>query len=349
MNVIDLLSEMGIQSRKTASTKGGEYHSVCPDSSCGGKDRFCIWPKEGENGRYWCRQCLKSGDAIQFCRDFLGLGFADACAKVGRLPTLRPAREPFRSRFVPQHVESPCGLWQEKAHHFIDKAHAQLIAQPHLINQDKDRGISLETMIRFKLGWNAADAFALCSEWGITTDPEASKWLNLLKGLVIPLYRDADLIRVKIRRPDEVVDERHPKYHILKGGVGGCAALGEMGRAAVLIEAELDRMLLYQVAGDICCPVVAGGTHIRVDQKMHKILMSAPAILFALDFDEAGKKAFKSWQSLYPHLYAWPVPKGKSPGDAYGLGVNLRNWILAGFKKVGIIPIDNEVSQCPIN
>src|SRR5437879_973514 len=113
MNVIDLLEEMGVQTKRVASCKGGEYHSRCPDPSCDGKDRFCIWPKEGNDGRYWCRQCLRKGDAIQFCRDFMGMDFPSACAKVGRSPTCLTKRTPVRQRekFIPKQVSAPLDQW----------------------------------------------------------------------------------------------------------------------------------------------------------------------------------------------------------------------------------------------
>jgi len=64
-----------------------------------------------------------------------------------------------------------------------------------------------------------------------------------------------------------------------------------------------------------------------------KIISGAQIILYALDFDEAGKKAFLFWQSTYSQLKPWPVPKGKSPGDAFNdYGVDLRNWIQKGLQ-----------------
>lgn len=71
--------EQGTTLKKVANTSGSEYAGPCP--WCGGKDRFRAWLKEG---RYWCRQCNRKGDAIQFLMDFCGLNFRDACRAVGR-------------------------------------------------------------------------------------------------------------------------------------------------------------------------------------------------------------------------------------------------------------------------
>lgn len=62
-NLVDLLSEYGFSPVKKTAT---EWPSPCP--FCGGKDRFQIWPDEGEGrGHYWCRQCDAKGVAFNFC------------------------------------------------------------------------------------------------------------------------------------------------------------------------------------------------------------------------------------------------------------------------------------------
>lgn len=89
MTLLDLLNDDGIDTKKVSTTNGGEYAGPCP--ACGGTDRFRVWP---QNGRYWCRGCGKSGDAIQYLRDFRSLSYHDACLFLGRVPNYRfsPAR-----------------------------------------------------------------------------------------------------------------------------------------------------------------------------------------------------------------------------------------------------------------
>lgn len=66
-------------------TNGGEYASACP--YCGGRDRFRIWPNQGETGRFWCRQCNEHGDLIDHLRRQKGMSFQEACQVVGKTPT----------------------------------------------------------------------------------------------------------------------------------------------------------------------------------------------------------------------------------------------------------------------
>ena len=82
LSILELAGQ-DIELKRVASTHGGEYHGPCP--GCGGEDRFIIWPA---TGRYWCRQCDRKGDAIQFLRDFHGYSFPDAARIAGK--DLRP-------------------------------------------------------------------------------------------------------------------------------------------------------------------------------------------------------------------------------------------------------------------
>lgn len=76
-DLLTLLSH-DTDSRRVASTSGGEYAGACP--WCGGKDRFRVWP---EQGRWWCRQCGRKGDAIQYLRERSGLSFVEAKRVLG--------------------------------------------------------------------------------------------------------------------------------------------------------------------------------------------------------------------------------------------------------------------------
>src|SRR5919201_5533073 len=79
----DLLGLIGADTRlkKVASTAGGEYAGPCP--FCGGRDRFRVEP---EKGRWWCRGCSHGPrwqDAFGYVRRRDGLGFAEACQRLG--------------------------------------------------------------------------------------------------------------------------------------------------------------------------------------------------------------------------------------------------------------------------
>jgi len=333
MIILDLAKETGLNPVRDSATNGGEYKSACP--KCGGDDRFRIWPNQNSTGRYWCRQCQASGDSIQFCRDFMGLKFSEALAKVGADNYFDFNKKSYSlpKEFSPKFIIEPSPLWNESAKAFVESSHLFLLKNPHLLNVDKNRGLSIQSIISFQLGWNNSLKFVMKDSWGIEIkQSENVQKLCLPKGIVIPSFRDQKLIRVKIRRDEWIKDDKFPKYHIITGGTGSPSVFGTLSKPIVLIEAELDAMLVQQLAGDLCTTIALGGVSNRADKSLHQSLQKAPIILYALDFDDAGKKQYMFWRSTYSNLRAWPVPKGKSPGDAFNLGVNLRNWISKGIE-----------------
>jgi DNA primase len=78
VNIVDLIQQ-DVRLKHVSSTGGGEYAGACP--WCGGNDRFHVWP---EGGNYWCRQCNRKGDAIQYLIDFRGATFQEAAKAIGK-------------------------------------------------------------------------------------------------------------------------------------------------------------------------------------------------------------------------------------------------------------------------
>ena len=116
MDILTLI-EQDVTLRRVSTTNGGEHAGPCP--SCKGSDRFRVWP---EQGRYWCRQCNKSGDVIQYLRDFRGMSFQQASKAVGKSlgpyrPT--PAHDTLwlylEEQFLLCHEEMTLIAWAESA------------------------------------------------------------------------------------------------------------------------------------------------------------------------------------------------------------------------------------------
>ena len=77
-----------------ATTGGGEY--TCPCPFCGYEwYTFRVWPNK-EDGRYWCRRCLKSGAGIQYLRDLKEMTNQEACHHLGQEPKAQRLTAPRR-------------------------------------------------------------------------------------------------------------------------------------------------------------------------------------------------------------------------------------------------------------
>ena len=152
MSLLDLANESNLHPKRVASTKGGEYHSRCPFPSCGGKDRFILWP---QTDQYWCRQCNKAGDSIQFCREVMSMSYREACSKVGVDPKSSSAyfsRVLGKPKFVPKPAGLPPAIWQSNATEFVLQCHKNLLNNPVAIRLLHERGFSLDSMKAFYLG-----------------------------------------------------------------------------------------------------------------------------------------------------------------------------------------------------
>lgn len=340
MCLIALLEEVGIQSKRTAGTNGGEYKSACPNCK-DGKDRFCIWPNQTGGGRYWCRICGASGDEIQFCRDFIGLSYIDACKKLKTEPrkafSVVKGENPFKKQsFNPQTIPSVSETWQKRAVKYIDYCHKQLLDNPMAMSVLSDRGVTPQTIAAFHLGWNPQNIFDSRVSWGLPLEynqngNERKQWLP--QGIVIPSYENQAPTKIKVRRSDWHDDDELPKYVEVSGSFKRLAVYGDTSKPIVVMESELDAILIQQYAADLCCCVALGGVGKRPDACLHDFLRLAPQILLALDYDEAGKREYPFWMSLYSNLRPWPASKGKSPGDAHKLySADLRRWVKDGFR-----------------
>ncbi|ACL01976.1 P4 alpha zinc-binding domain protein [Desulfatibacillum aliphaticivorans] len=313
----------GLYLKKVASTHGGEFAGPCP--SCGGEDRFRVWP---EQGRYWCRGCARSGDAIQYLWDFKGIAYMEACFALGQEPKATTGRLKLKPVWAPKDAGIPNPSWHEKASAFLVWTQEQLWtdeggeARAFLHN----RGIQDATIKKAGLGWNPTDAYRDREAWGLEPEIKENgrpKGLWLPKGLVIPCRINEKPIRIRIRRPKP---ENRPRYYALPGSTFPPMSIGA-GLVAVVVESELDAILTAQEAPQDVYSLAMGSVQAKPDLKAHNTLQQTKRILVALDADTAGAKASRWWLNQYPQAIRWPVPIKKDPGDAFTAGLCLKAWI----------------------
>jgi hypothetical protein len=336
MNILELITGDGFIFKRVAATHGGEYAGPC--WSCGGNDRFIIWP-EHKGGRYWCRGCEKKGDAIQYLRDTRGFSFDDACRALGisgggyrRKRSKTSSEKPI---FKPKKYENPPALWLQKAGAILKGTQEKLwtaggqAARDILLN----KGLTEETIRRAGIGFNPVELYRDRRGWGLAQEIRSNgrpKLLWIPEGLVIPLQNHEGPARLRIRRPDP---GNGPRYVIVAGS-SLAPLIMEPGRNVfVIVESELDALLCWQEAGDLIGVIAMGAAGMKPDVSAHALLLKSEKILNALDHDEAGARyAWKFWPETYGiKLTRWPVPVGKDPSDAWQRGLNIRAWIEAGI------------------
>lgn len=341
-DILSLYQGMGLTPKKKTES---EFGGPCP--SCGGNDRFCIWGGgQGKHGlgRFYCRGCGLQGDAIQFLREFQGLGYGEACRALGLTPatpsgkqiprdTVTPA--PCMPVWTPKAGELPNARWQAQARKLISWAAQELQNSPGVLSWlAAERGLTPETAARHRLGWLPKDLYRDRAAWGLPQELKPTgkrRMLWLPRGLVLPVLDASGApARIKFRRPDPGKDE--PKYLYLPSEPKNTAPIIITGAASawIVVESELDGLLLAQEAGDLVNVLALGSASLRPDAEAHARLEAAPFILVSLDADDAGDKAAWTWWTThYPpeKVRVWPVPEGKDPTDAWRAGWDLRAWI----------------------
>ena len=360
MNVLDLALRK-VKLKKVSGTNGGEWQGPCPgcgDMTRSDSDRFHVWPNQNEaKGAYWCRGCGKTGDNIQFLRDFEGMSFRDACAQLNiELPDHSgadhnrpdPPRQYTKPVFEPKTHANPADLWQEKADKFVTWAQEGLANNPEALAWLAARGISATTARNYRLGWNAGekghDVYRPRPSWGVPQElKEDGKprmlWLPI--GVVIPIIADRVIHRIRIRRFEAAGNSYKPfagknKYCFVPGSAGTTMVLEPDRRAFVIIEAELDAIAVVG-AGTLAGAVALGTLEGKPDAAACAILRESLQILNALDYGDLGggakaaERALAWWKEQFPQCDRWPVPKGKDPGEAFQMGIDLGSWIKAGL------------------
>ncbi|MBY0110027.1 MAG: toprim domain-containing protein [Candidatus Babeliaceae bacterium] len=332
MTLLELAYQAGINPKWVASTGGGEYHSSCP--ACGGRDRFFIQPSRQMSkcfGSYCCRQCGIFGDSLKFAQKFLNYSFRDAADAVNA--TLPEITMSFDRSSKLVSLQEPPAIWKEKATDFVNHAHERLLQETDVLTYLQARGLPVDAVVRYKLGWSDINEFLPRVSWGLGKQLRPDGKQNLLwlpKGIVIPsIEQSGSVVRLKVRRCDWKSDDKLPKYVAISGSMNGLSRVGSKQRIVIVVESELDAYALYYEVGDFACVVAVGSNIKNPDYVVDSLAKSATRLLICSDKDAAGQKMFTKWKKLYPHAKNYPTPIGKDIGEAIEEhGLNVREWIL---------------------
>jgi DNA primase len=122
-----------------------------------------------------------------------------------------------------------------KASQFVD--HMKLLHKPGVLTYLANRGLSLDAVRQYKLGWNDRDIFLPRENWGLVKQVKQDGSLKKLwfpQGLVIPAIESKDVVRLKIRRQFRKGDKL-PRYVAVSGSMNGLTILGSSKQSAMIV------------------------------------------------------------------------------------------------------------------
>ncbi len=362
MNIVDLYKEDGFEPRRAS---GRELQGPCP--LCGGNDRFCLYPGQGEGkaaglGTFHCGHgkggsgCGKGGDAIAYLTEIRGMSFGDACAALGieterpsartRYGSPKPPKAASYHSFDPRRCDWPdyvveAEKWQLHAQKFVDRCHETLLKRPIALAYLEQRGVGIDQVKKYRLGIHLGEerddkqwlpSFRPQKIWGMADEQKNGqpKKFILPAGIVVPCFNGHGLRRIRIRLAKK--DQQNPKkkYHVVKGSAMDIWLQHPERQAFVVVETELDGAMIDRFTDKVGI-VALGALAMKPDQETAIALSKAHTILLALDYDGEAPKALQWWKDNYPQCKRWPVPVGKDPGEAYEQGMDIGEWILAGL------------------
>lgn len=334
MVLIELAHEIGINPKKVAGTQGGEYHSACP--TCGGKDRFILQPNKKQKncvGYYFCRQCNSKGDSIQFCKDFLGYSYPKSVDRVGAknrnfIPILRQKKRVF----TPTKIIPPSQIWMQNASTFVEWTHTQIMNHSETLKYLNHRGIPIDAVKRYKIGYCNKDLFFEKNWWGFNDSDNKRIWLPA--GIVIPsIEPNGNVVRMKIRRKNYHENDCIAKYIAISGSMNGLNIIGNVKlEHVIVVESELDAYALHDAIGDLAF-IIATGSNMRNPDEVSDYFVQKKRLLIIHDNDDAGLKMLNKWQRYYAHAQGYSVKQGKDIGEYIEIGGNIREFFFEIIKE----------------
>ncbi|WP_051261598.1 hypothetical protein [Desulfovibrio inopinatus] len=262
-------------------------------------------------------------------------------------------------QFSPRDPGIPESVWQAKAGKFVQECHDALMNTSKLLDWiQQTRGLTPEAVERFRVGINIGtsskkDLYRTRESWGLPTalrEDGKKKKLWLPRGIALPVFDDGGKpLCVRIRRPNTELKKNENKFYFVPGGCDTTWMCGSDDALVwVVVEAELDGMLLAQVApvgvGVMALKTVRGKPTVQAFERLRE----AKQILYAMDCDQYGVESLAWWQSTFPGVVErWPVPAGKDPGEAHVQhGVDLSAWIIAGIAPGLRIRLFGDSTKC---
>jgi hypothetical protein len=318
---VDLLSVIGSSvplKRVTRNGRNGpEYAGPCPFCK-DGDDRFRVWPEHSKGrGRFWCRVCGRSGDAIDYLQGVDGLSYPEAVKALGGDVASRPTAHRQIVPRPPERLAPPDEKWQSAARTFVEEARSRLWTDKGTkgLTYLHERGFDDETIRAAGLGYNDRYQRQLRSDWGLEPSSDGKTHVWLSGGIVIPWEIGDDLWKVNIRL-------------ISAGKTNGRST--QKSRPVVLAEGELDALTITQFAGDLVVAVATGSTSGARRPKWIARLAVPPRVLVAFDAEDKGDEASTYWLDVLPNAKRWR-PYWKDANAMAQDGADVRGWIAAGL------------------
>lgn len=264
----------------TKKSKGANMY-VCPlcGSGTGNHSTGAFSIKDGTSWK--CFSCNEGGDIFDLIGKYEGIAdHSEQLKRAGELfgITIDSYRATAQEDFREYQNQPKTEQYTHKSIHTADYTQFFLKANKDIEKTTYHRGISLETLNRFKIGY--------VENWRHPKAPNAPA----SPRLIIPTSKESYLAR----DTRENIPEEQKPYSKSKVGsihIFNSKALQTATKPIFIVEGELDALSIIEVGGE----AVALGTTTKVKSLLEILKTTKPEhpLIISLDNDEAGEKAYK--------------------------------------------------------
>jgi DNA primase len=300
---------------------GRRYVGLCPFHDDRRTPSLIIFP---ESGCWWCfGACNGGGDVFDFVMQAEGISFSEAARRLGGGQLSPPRAAPPPPIKAKDKSIEPLVL--SDAHYgllttTVDVYHAALLANPRALAYAENRGLDIDTVREFRLGFAAGRlkrylAFRgwsdeLAADLGLI-DSRGREWYR--DRLVIPEIRGGHAIYLVGRTIPGARGAFGPKYLTLAGVPTPLYGEERVGRSEVfVVEGPIDYLLLWQWG----YPAVAT-LGCRIKREHAEFLQRFSRVYLVPHRDDAGRRMWRECKELFgDRLRTVLVPEGvKDVGD----------------------------------
>jgi replicative DNA helicase len=264
----------------TKRSKGANMY-VCPlcGSGTGNHSTGAFSIKDGTSWK--CFSCNEGGDIFDLIGKYESIAdHSEQLKRAGELfgITIDSYRATAQEDFREYQNQPKTEQYTHKSIHTADYTQFFLKANKDIEKTTYHRGISLETLNRFKIGY--------VENWRHPKAPNAPA----SPRLIIPTSKESYLAR----DTRENIPEEQKPYSKSKVGsihIFNAKALQTATKPIFIVEGELDALSIIEVGGE----AVALGTTTKVKSLLEILKTTKPEqpLIISLDNDEAGEKAYK--------------------------------------------------------
>jgi len=264
----------------TSRSKGANMY-VCPlcGSGTGSHSTGAFSIKDGTSWK--CFSCNKGGDIFDLIGEYEGIAdHSEQLKRAGELfgITIDSYRATAQEDFREYQNQPKNEQYTHSNIHTTDYTQFFLQANRDIVKTSYHRGLSIETLNRFKIGY--------VESWRHPKAPNAPA----SPRLIIPTSKESYLAR---DTRDQIPEEQKPYTKSKVGSIHlfNAKALQTATKPIFIVEGELDALSIIEVGGE----AVALGTTTKVKSLLELLKTKKPEqpLIIALDNDEAGEKAYR--------------------------------------------------------